>query len=429
MSTEIWRIVLVGLFTLFFGWSLGYTFEVILIGAGYYLLWTFSIISKLFDWIDKGMRGIPPDAGGVWGEISDTLNRQRRRHRRTLEKMRHTIKRVTRVTDALDEGVLVLRRDLTLDWWNSSAKRLLGLRSSDRGSAIINLIRDPEFVSYIHQPEFIGSIQMPSSSQEGRLLLFTASHFGDNEIVLVIADITRMNNLETARKEFVGNISHELRTPLTVIRGYIETLQDLPSNTVMADRAFEQMATQVSRMQSLADDLILLSRFEGAEYQGNGGPDAQQSYPSKNLFNLLSEIMVEAEQLSGGRHSLELDCCEAISLSVEPSSLRSALGNLVFNAVHHNPQGATITISVTEPNAAVSIAIADDGVGIDPLEIPRLTERFYRGDSSRNSDTGGSGLGLAIVKHAVTSCGGELQINSRLGQGAVFICRFPTKTD
>ena len=375
------------------------------------------------------MRGIPPDAGGVWGEIGDTLNRQRRRHRRALEKMRRTIKRVTRVTEALEEGVLVLRSDLKLDWWNSSAKRLLGLRSSDRGSAIINLIRDPEFVSYIHQPEFIGSIQMPSSSQEGRLLLFTASHFGDNEIVLVIADITRMNNLETVRKEFVGNISHELRTPLTVIRGYIETLQDLPSNTAIADRAFKQMATQVSRMQSLADDLILLSRFEGAEYEGDGGSDAQQSYPSTNLFNLLSEIMVEAEQLSGGRHSLELDCCEAISLSVEPSSLRSALGNLVFNAVRHNPQGATISISVTEPNAAVSIAIADDGVGIDPLEIPRLTERFYRGDNSRNSDTGGSGLGLAIVKHAVTSCGGELQINSRLGQGAVFICSFPTKTD
>ncbi|MGB2118869.1 MAG: phosphate regulon sensor protein PhoR [Porticoccaceae bacterium] len=429
MSTEIWRIVLVGLFTLFFGWSLGYTLEIILIGAGCYLLWTFSIISKLFTWIDKGMRGIPPDAGGVWGEISDTLNRQRRRHRRALEKMRHTIKRVTRVTEALEEGVLVLRSDLTLDWWNSSAKKLLGLRSSDRGSAIINLIRDPQFVAYIHQPEFVGSIQMPSSSYEGRLLQFTASYFGDNEIVLVIADITRINNLETVRKEFVGNISHELRTPLTVIRGYIETLQDLPNNTDTVDRAFEQMAAQVNRMQSLADDLILLSRFEGAEYQGNGGPDAQQSYPSTNLFNLLSEIMVEAEQLSGGRHSLELDCCEAVSLSVEPSSLRSALGNLVFNAVRHNPQGAAINIRVTKPNAAVCIAVADDGVGIDPLEIPRLTERFYRGDNSRNSDTGGSGLGLAIVKHAVTSCGGDLQINSRLGQGAEFICSFPVGAD
>lgn len=429
MSTEIWRIVLVGLFTLFFGWSLGYTLEIILIGAGCYLLWTFSIISKLFTWIDKGMRGIPPDAGGVWGEISDTLNRQRRRHRRALEKMRHTIKRVTRVTEALEEGVLVLRSDLTLDWWNSSAKKLLGLRSSDRGSAIINLIRDPQFVSYIHQPEFVGSIQMPSSSYEGRLLEFTASYFGDNEIVLVIADITRINNLETVRKEFVGNISHELRTPLTVIRGYIETLQGLPNNTDTVDRAFKQMATQVNRMQSLADDLILLSRFEGAEYQGNGGPDAQQSYPSTNLFNLLSEIMLEAEHLSGGRHSLELDCCEAVSLSVEPSSLRSALGNLVFNAVRHNPQGAAINIRVTKPNAAVCIAVADDGVGIDPLEIPRLTERFYRGDNSRNSDTGGSGLGLAIVKHAVTSCGGDLQINSRLGQGAEFICSFPVGTD
>ena len=429
MSTEIWRIVLVGLFTLFFGWSLGYTLEIILIGAGCYLLWTFSIISKLFTWIDKGMRGIPPDAGGVWGEISDTLNRQRRRHRRALEKMRHTIKRVTRVTEALEEGVLVLRSDLTLDWWNSSAKKLLGLRSSDRGSAIINLIRDPQFVSYIHQPEFVGSIQMPSSSYEGRLLEFTASYFGDNEIVLVIADITRINNLETVRKEFVGNISHELRTPLTVIRGYIETLQGLPNNTDTVDRAFKQMATQVNRMQSLADDLILLSRLEGAEYQGNGGPDAQQSYPSTNLFNLLSEIMLEAEQLSGGRHSLELDCCEAVSLSVEPSSLRSALGNLVFNAVRHNPQAAAINIRVTNPNAAVCIAVADDGVGIDPLEIPRLTERFYRGDNSRNSDTGGSGLGLAIVKHAVTSCGGDLQINSRLGQGAEFICSFPVGTD
>ena len=429
MSTEIWRIVLVGLFTLFFGWSLGYTLEIILIGAGCYLLWTFSIISKLFTWIDKGMRGIPPDAGGVWGEISDTLNRQRRRHRRALEKMRHTIKRVTRVTEALEEGVLVLRSDLTLDWWNSSAKKLLGLRSSDRGSAIINLIRDPQFVSYIHQPEFVGSIQMPSSSYEGRLLEFTASYFGDNEIVLVIADITRINNLETVRKEFVGNISHELRTPLTVIRGYIETLQGLSNNTDTVDRAFKQMATQVNRMQSLADDLILLSRLEGAEYQGNGGPDAQQSYPSTNLFNLLSEIMLEAEQLSGGRHSLELDCCEAVSLSVEPSSLRSALGNLVFNAVRHNPQGAAINIRVTKPNAAVCIAVADDGVGIDPLEIPRLTERFYRGDNSRNSDTGGSGLGLSIVKHAVTSCGGDLQINSRLGQGAEFICSFPVGTD
>ena len=119
MHTEIWRIVLVGLFTVFFGWSLGYPLEIVLIGAGCYLIWTFRIIGLLFNWIDKGMRGIPPDADGVWGEISDTLNRQRRRHRRGQEKMRRTINRVTRLTEALDQGILVLRSDLTLDWWNS----------------------------------------------------------------------------------------------------------------------------------------------------------------------------------------------------------------------------------------------------------------------------------------------------------------------
>ena len=417
MHTEIWRIVLVGLFTVFFGWSLGYPLEIVLIGAGCYLIWTFRIIGLLFNWIDKGMRGIPPDADGVWGEISDTLNRQRRRHRRGQEKMRRTINRVTRLTEALDQGILVLRSDLTLDWWNSAAKNLVGLRSSDRGSAIMNLIRDPLFVEYMHKKEFVGTIELPSIIQEGRLLEFSASSFGDDEIVLVIADITRLNNLETVRKEFVGNISHELRTPLTVIKGYIETLGDSPNNTPSVDKAFEQMATQVNRMQLLADDLILLSQFEADGQTTNRNPI--------NLNSLLCEIIVEAEQLSSGKHSLHLNCPDSLSITSEMSAVRSALGNIVFNAVRHNSQGATIRISVVESAETVSVAIADDGVGIDPLEIPRLTERFYRGDSSRNSTTGGSGLGLAIAKHAMTRCEGSLQINSSLGEGSEFTCRFP----
>jgi|TARA_B110000977_G_scaffold113316_2_gene146707 two-component system phosphate regulon sensor histidine kinase PhoR len=417
MHTEIWRIVLVGLFTVFFGWSLGYPLEIVLIGAGCYLIWTFRIIGLLFNWIDKGMRGIPPDADGVWGEISDTLNRQRRRHRRGQEKMRRTINRVTRLTEALDQGILVLRSDLTLDWWNSAAKNLVGLRSSDRGSAIMNLIRDPLFVDYMHKKEFVGTIELPSIIQEGRLLEFSASSFGDDEIVLVIADITRLNNLETVRKEFVGNISHELRTPLTVIKGYIETLGDSPNNTPSVDKAFEQMATQVNRMQLLADDLILLSQFEADGQTTNRNPI--------NLNSLLCEIIVEAEQLSSGKHSLHLNCPDSLSITSEMSAVRSALGNIVFNAVRHNSQGATIRISVVESAETVSVAIADDGVGIDPLEIPRLTERFYRGDSSRNSTTGGSGLGLAIAKHAMTRCEGSLQINSSLGEGSEFTCRFP----
>jgi two-component system phosphate regulon sensor histidine kinase PhoR len=417
MYTEVWRIVWVGLFAFLFGWNLGYPLEVVLAGVGVYILWTFRIIAQLFNWIDKGMRGIPPETDGVWGEISDTLNRQRRRHRRTQEKMRKTINRVSRLTEALDEGILVLRSDLTIDWWNSSATNLLGLRSSDRGSAVMNLIRDPAFVEYIHRDEFIGSIELPSIIQPERLLKFSASGFGDNEIALVITDITRLKNLEQLRKEFVGNVSHELRTPLTVMRGYLETLQDMPANTASEEAAFGQMSEQVTRMQALADDLIMISRLEA---------DSQEPVlKAVDINGLLHSIVSEAQALSGDKHIITLDCKEETVVQADGSDIRSALSNIVFNAVRHNPDGASITILVSQYQDFIDVSIRDDGVGIDPMEIPRLTERFYRGDNSRNSATGGTGLGLAIVKHSINRYGGRLMINSRLGHGAEFICRLP----
>ncbi len=420
MYTEIRRIVMVGLFAFIFGWNLGYPLEVVLVGVGAYILWTFRIISLLFQWIDNGMRGIPPEADGVWGEISDTLNRQRRRHRRTQEKMRKTINRVSRLTEALDEGILVLRSDLTIDWWNSSATNLLGLRSSDRGSAVMNLIRDPDFVEYIQRDEFIGSIELPSIIQPERLLKFSASGFGDNEIALVITDITRLKNLEQLRKEFVGNVSHELRTPLTVMRGYIETLQGMPGNTASVEAAFGQMSEQVTRMQALADDLIMISRLEA---------DSQEPVlKAVDINGLLHSIVSEAQALSGGKHTITLDCKEETVVEADGSDIRSALSNIVFNAVRHNPDGASIAILVSQYQDFIDVSIRDDGVGIDPMEIPRLTERFYRGDNSRNSATGGTGLGLAIVKHSINRYGGRLMINSRLGHGAEFICRLPKES-
>jgi two-component system phosphate regulon sensor histidine kinase PhoR len=417
MQNEIWRVVLVALFSFIVGLNLDKPIEALLVGACFYILWAFRIISRLFSWIDRGMRGIPPDTDGVWGEFTDTLNRQRRRHKRAQEKMRRTIRRVTRVTEAVDEGVLILLPDRTLDWWNKSASRLLGLRSSDRGSAITNLIRDPKFVNFINRDEFSDPIQLPSSAQQDRKIEFAASVFGEDEIVLVVSDITRVSDLEQVRKEFVGNISHELRTPLTVMRGYIDTLSDLELNRALLDKALAQMSSQVDRMQTLADDIILLSRLESSPTN----PKRQ----SINLLEMLTEIMVEAEHLSGGMHSLTLDCDGQISVLADSGSIRSALGNIVFNAVLHNPQGADISIAVTALADRVEVAVRDNGIGIDTDEIPRLTERFYRGDSSRNSNTGGSGLGLSIVKHALNSCGGTLTIQSNLNGGAEFICRLP----
>lgn len=417
MHTEIWRAVFVGLFCALFGFSLGYPFEVILTGLIVYMAWTFRTIEKLFRWIDKGMAGIPPDADGVWGEITDTLNRQRRRHRRGQEKMRRTINRITRLTEALDEGILVLRSDLMLDWWNSSATKLLGLRPADRLTAVTNLIRDPVFVSYIAQKEFVGSIKLSSSDQVGATLQLSASYFGDDEIVLVITDITRLSNLEQLRKEFVGNVSHELRTPLTVMRGYLETLEDVAAKDPLLAKAFAQMSNQVSRMQGLSDDLIMISRLESDDHQ----PILERI----NLKPMLEEIVAEAKVLGDGTHTISLVCHQDPVIEADVKDIRSVFDNIIFNAVRHNPRGANIIVRATSYTGFINISVKDDGIGIDPNEIPRLTERFYRGDSSRNSETGGSGLGLAIVKHALARNHGQLIINSRLGQGAEFVCRLP----
>jgi two-component system phosphate regulon sensor histidine kinase PhoR len=419
MRTEIWRVVLIGLSCCLFGWNLGFLSEFLLLGLFVYLFWTFRVSARVLVWIDKGMRGLPPEIDGLWGEITDTLNRQRRRHRRSQDKMRLTINRVTRVTEALDEGLLVLRSDRTLDWWNSSAKRLLALRTSDRGTSVMNLIRDPVFVAYINQDQYSGSIKLASNLQNDILLELTASYFGQSEIVLVIKDISHINKLETLRSEFVGNVSHELRTPLTVVRGYLETLQDISNGSALQMKAYDQMSEQVMRMQSLADDLITLSQLE---------EDLEPPTEPFDVVPLLEIIVGEAEALSEGQHVIAFEA-QPVMVTANQKTIRGALGNIIFNAVKHNPNGARINIRIIDEAEGTTISVADDGIGIDPMEIPRLTERFYRGDGSRNSQTGGSGLGLAIVKHAITQAGGTLTINSRLGKGAQFDVWLPDPKD
>ena len=416
MQNEIWRITAIALFSLILGISFERPLEALLFGVLVYIIWASRTIGRIFDWIDIGMRGVPPDMDGVWGDFADTLNRQRRRHRGTQEKMRRAINRAKRVTEAVDDAVIVLRRDRTIDWWNSAGKKFLGLRSSDRGVAITNFIREPQFVAYINSSQFESSTSLPASIHNGRLLEFSAVMFGESEIVVVISDITQINELEKVRKEFVGNVSHELRTPLTVMRGYVDTLSDLKGNSAMAKKAYQEMSNQIDRMKDLADDIILLSKLES---------DRQLPKQPINLHKLLSEILLEAEQISGGKHRLTLEGESEIEIKADTKLVRSALGNIVFNAVLHNPQGADIVIDITQSETHTEVVISDNGVGIDADEIPRLTERFYRGDNSRNSNTGGSGLGLAIVKHALTGCDAALAIKSTLGSGATFTCTFP----
>ncbi|TNE95777.1 MAG: PAS domain-containing sensor histidine kinase, partial [Gammaproteobacteria bacterium] len=221
------------------------------------------------------------------------------------------------------------------------------------------------------------------------------------------------------RRDFVGNVSHEMRTPLTVISGYLETLvdnaDDLPPKW---RRAINTMSIQSSRMEALITDLILLSKIETGEQTVHD--------TLTEVDTMVEEICRDARALSGDqKHEITVNVTDHRMLRGDESQLRSAFSNLIFNAVKYTPAGGHITVTWSTNREGAHLSVKDTGIGIDPVHIPRLTERFYRADPSRHKDTGGTGLGLAIVKHVLLNHDGNLEIHSRIGGGSEFICHFP----
>ncbi len=384
----------------------------------FYLTWQLRVAWVFASWVNDNMKGSPDQHSGIWRDLAKVLVKRKQQQDESIKRMREAVKRTSQLTHAIDEGIIVLQRDMRLSWWNKVAKEQMGLEASDRGHLLTSLVRNPLFNEYLGQKKIKGRLELPSRVNPEKWLMFTASHFGDGDIVLVISDITPLKNTERLRKEFVANVSHELRTPMTVLRGYLETLSDSEmSNNPLVQKALNHMSDQVLRMQNLADDLIVLSRLE--------------SQPEKlkkrkiELQPLLEGIVNEAGIVSEGKHQFNLECSESLNMFAQESDIHSVISNLVNNAVHHNPKGARIDIKVNMDKDYLCILVKDDGIGITADALPRLTERFYRTDSGRSSRVGGSGLGLAIVKHVINRYNGKLDIKSRFGEGAEFICYFP----
>ncbi|HRW65830.1 MAG TPA: ATP-binding protein, partial [Candidatus Competibacter sp.] len=221
------------------------------------------------------------------------------------------------------------------------------------------------------------------------------------------------------RRDFVANVSHELRTPLTVISGYLETLLDSESPALTAWRQpLSGMQQQSRRMLHIVEDLLMLARLET---QRERSPRKPVAVPT-----LLADIAGDAIALSGEQgHQIKVDADSALWLLGCEKELRSAFSNLAFNAVRHTPAGGRIEIRWFTDASGLHLVVADNGEGIAPQHLPRLTERFYRVNRDRSRGSGGTGLGLSIVKHVLHNHGGQLRITSELGVGSVFTCDFP----
>ena len=406
--------LLVGLVTGYYGWSLA-------AGVALYLGWTLKQLLRLHDWLRNHQPDeAPPDGYGLWGEVFDSIYHLQRRDQRVRGRLQAVIDRVQESTAALKDAVVMLDSDGNLEWWNRAAETLLGLKTpQDSGQPVTNLVRHPRFKEYFEQDSYAEPLDIPSPVNDHLRIQLYITRYGNNEHLMLVRDVTRLHQLEQMRKDFIANVSHELRTPLTVICGYLETLLDnVDDVNPRWKRPLSQMQQQGERMQTLLNDLLLLAKLEATDY-----PSDNQPVP---IDSLLRTIKNDAQALSGQRNqTITLDVEADIALKGSETELRSAFSNLVFNAVKYTQDGGSIRIRWWADGSGAHLSVQDSGVGIDNKHLPRLTERFYRVDSSRNASTGGTGLGLAIVKHVLLRHRARLEISSVLGHGSTFTCHFP----
>ena len=417
---EVWRLaVLVGL-----GALLGWPFSLSSVGIGLGLALGLSYhlrnLHAMHDWLTHRPQQEPPTASGLWGELFDRLYRYQKGQRITQRRLRSTLQRIQESSEAMRDSVVMLDRHGDLEWWNSSAERMLGLKPAlDRGQHITNLLRDPRFVGYFNERDYREPLSLPSPIDENMILQFQITLYGDDERLVMARDITRLHRLEQMRRDFVANVSHELRTPLTVLTGYLETYGDMAD--MLPERlgkGVAQMQNQTRRMQNLVNDLLLLSRLENDQ----GGDDHTRLDPT----TLLQTVKRDAQALSGGRQQIEVSIDDPRGLKGSEKEIHSAISNLAFNAVRYAGDGAHIQLRWRAYGDGACLEVEDDGDGIDPMHLPRLTERFYRVDKGRSTATGGTGLGLAIVKHVLLRHDARLDIDSHPGEGATFRCIFPS---
>ena len=418
------------------GWWLAQAWGVVagvLLATWLWMAWDMWHARKLLVWLRSTELQQAPSMSGVWGELSTRMRRWLRLDAQQVQQSEQRLQDIFAALQASPNGLILLDATGHIEWCNQMAEQQFGLDAQrDMLQSVGNLVRDPAFSAYWARHDFTQPVLLQgrdSTPVRPVRLSVQLYAYGDGRHLLLSRDITSLEQAEAMRRDFVANVSHEIRTPLTVLAGFVETLQTLPLEEEERKRFLALMAQQATRMQSLVQDLLTLSRLEGSPL-----PARDEWTP---LAPLLRQCEDEARALSdmltrksGQPHVLEFPVTPAVQDDVAgiPAELQSAFSNLISNAIRYTPAGGQIAVTWTpHTDGSATFAVQDRGRGIDPEHVGRLTERFYRIDRSRSRETGGTGLGLAIVKHVLQRHGAQLHISSTLGQGSTFAATFPAQ--
>lgn len=331
-------------------------------------------------------------------------------------------------------GLMVVGREQTVLAVNTAALRILAaatLNAADAATqrlsrlaphpALIECVEKTFVTNTASESEF--EIRKASGKSAvavaGRLLRRDDAPYA---CMLTIVDVTQLRQLERTRQDFVANVSHELRTPITAIVGWVEALAEME----LGDEQREVLATveaQAGRLESLVNDLLMLSRLENV--------GLQEAFVELDLAHLFEDVIESVqEQADARRILLEVTVEEPAKFVMsETRALTYVIRNLVENGIKYTSEGGRVLLRAeVAASGELRISVADTGMGIAKQHIGRIFERFYRVDPGRSRDMGGTGLGLAIVKHFATALGGRVEVESELGHGSTFTLVVPRES-
>jgi len=327
------------------------------------------------------------------------------------------------------EGLLVVDSDMRVVASNPAAYQLF-TRSADalQAQRLTELTRNPAifgaFLEALKGEERSG-VKVETHGPDRRIfdLRVVPLKAGDGKVVQgaigVFFDITKLERLELVRQEFLSNVSHELRTPLTAILAFVETLEGGSIPEADSQRFLAIIRRNATRMHGLIDDILELSAIEA----GN----IQVKREEIQLQHIVNDVMTSLNS-GAANHQVVLENKVGGNVKVfaDPRRLEQMLTNLIDNAIKFNREGGHVIVR-HENGSRDRIFVEDTGEGIPAQHLQRLFERFYRVDRARSRELGGTGLGLAIVKHLARAHGGEVSVESRLGEGSIFAIELPRK--
>ncbi len=360
--------------------------------------------------------------------VSEDINLLASQLNSRISKLRQGNNEKEGLLSSMAEGVLAVNYKEEIIFLNKSVTELFDCAYLDLSGRNIQTIRNTDLNKFVkkilYQKERIEDEITLNGTVEKYVQLRGSTLRDSNGLkigaLVVFNDITRLRKLEALRREFVSNVSHELRTPITSIKGFVETLLDGAINEPKeAERFLNIIKRQSDRLIGIIEDLLSLSRIEKYREQD------EVLLKTCEIKTLLEACVSDCERkIKKQKIKLTLECGD-IKADINFALLEQAIVNLIENAINYSDFGGSVSIKAKESDTEVIISVSDKGCGIQSEHLPRLFERFYRVDPSRNRKAGGTGLGLAIVKHIVQAHKGRVSVDSVFGEGSTFCIILP----